>query len=45
VPAPEPSTSQARALLRWATRATQKVKEAEPARTKSKGKRKAKVVE
>jgi hypothetical protein len=40
---PEPSTLQARALSCRTTRATQKVKEAKPARTKLKGKRKAKV--
>jgi predicted transcriptional regulator len=44
VPVPELLTSQARALLRHTTRAMQKVKEAEPARVKSKGKGKAEVV-
>jgi hypothetical protein len=38
VPAPELSTSQVRAPLRQTTRVTQKVKEAEPMQSKSKGK-------
>jgi hypothetical protein len=36
---------QARAPLHWTTRATQKVREAEPVREKLKGKGKSKVVE
>jgi hypothetical protein len=43
VPTPEASTSWGREALRWTTRATLKVKEAEPTRSKSKGKGKAKV--
>jgi hypothetical protein len=45
VPTPEPLTSQARALSRRSTRATQKVREAKLMQSKSKGKGKAKVVE
>jgi hypothetical protein len=43
--APELSTFQARALSRQATRATQKVREAELVRAKLKGKRKVKVID
>jgi hypothetical protein len=45
VPVPGLSTSQGREPTCQATRATQKVKEAEPTRSKSKGKGKAKVVD
>jgi hypothetical protein len=45
VPAPEALTSRGWELTRRATRATPKVKEAEPMRSKSKGKGKASVVE